>query len=236
MIDLHNHILPKMDDGSKSVEESVQLLTTLASQKVTDAALTPHYLPGHEPIATFLHRREKSYELLKPHLLPQMPKIHLGAEVSYYEGISDLKDIEKLRISDSKLLLVEMPIGKWSDYVVHEIMELACIPQTQVVLAHIERYQQLQSSAVWNQLLQNDILMQVNATYFSSFSLKRKALRQLQNNEIHFLGSDCHNTTTRPPNVGVAYEYIRRKMGQEFLNSFVEFGHSFFNSPISSVG
>lgn len=43
MIDLHSHILPRMDDGSRSTEESLQMLTALAAQGVTDVAATPHF-------------------------------------------------------------------------------------------------------------------------------------------------------------------------------------------------
>ncbi len=234
MLDLHSHILPKIDDGSKSEEETLQLLNLLTSQKITRLVATPHYLPSHEPIQEFLDRRQKSFERVTARLLPSMPQIHLGAEISYYEGVSKLKDISTLKISGSDLLLIEMPVGKWSDYVVHEIMDLACLPETKLVLAHIERYRQFQSDAIWYQLLENDILMQVNAGYFTDFVTKRKALKQLKNNEIHFLGSDCHNLTVRPPKIGAAYELISRKMGNDFLNLFLTFGHSFFE-PTDSL-
>ena len=125
-----------------------------------------------------------------------------------------------------------MPMAKWSDYAVHEIMELACLPKAKLVLAHVERYRSYQNEQVWQQLLENDILMQVNASYFLQFGSKRKALSQLQKNEIHFLGSDCHDLKVRPPKIGLAYQVVAQKFGNEFLSSWLEFCNSFFNHPI----
>ena len=232
MLDLHSHILPKIDDGSKSVEETLQLLQTMSEQKVTRVVATPHFLPNHESVGEFLVRRERSFLSLNINEVSNVPKIHLGAEVSYYEGISKLNDLLSLKISGSNLLLIEMPIGKWSNYAVHELMDLACLPQTKIVLAHVERYRRFQKDEIFYQLLQSDILMQVNASYVCDFVTKRKAVKQLQNNQIHFLGSDCHNLTTRPPRIGMAYDVISRKLGNDFSQSLLSFGHSFFNQPM----
>ncbi len=234
MIDFHSHILPKMDDGSHSVEETVALLQLLSQQGIKRVAATPHFFPSRESISDFLERREQSYfELQQAIQDAEFPKIHLGAEISYYEGISKLENIPSLCLTHSNLLLVEMPMAKWSDYAVHEIMELACLPKTKVMLAHVERYRSFQNNQVWQQLLENDILMQVNASYFLRFATKRKALLQLQNQEIHFLGSDCHDLKVRPPKIGDAYAIVEQKLGTDFLSSWTEFCNSFFNNPIA---
>ena len=234
MIDFHSHILPNMDDGSRSVEETVSLLEQLRAQGITKVAATPHFFPSRESVSEFLARRESSCFELQQQIVQNntMPDIHLGAEVSYYEGISKLNDIPSLCLTETNLLLVEMPMAKWSDYAVHEIMELACLPKTRVMLAHVERYRSYQNQQVWQQLLENDILMQVNASYFLRFGTKRKALTQLQNNEIHFLGSDCHDLKVRPPQIGSAYEFVSQKLGKSFLRSWNDFCNSFFNDPI----
>lgn len=233
MVDFHSHILPSMDDGSRSVEETISLLHMLFSQGIHRVAATPHFFPQRESISDFLLRRDQSFLQLSQMLSKnKFPKIHLGAEISYYEGISKLNDLPSLCLTESELLLVEMPVSKWSQYAVHEIMELACLPRTQVVLAHVERYRSFQKDEVWQQLLANDILMQVNASYFLRFLTKRKGLAQLQKNEIHFLGSDCHDLKVRPPQIGAAYEYIGEKLGRKFLSSWDDFVNSFFNNPI----
>ena len=57
MIDLHSHILPQMDDGSRSVDESLQMLAALAAQGVTDVAATPHFYASENSPERFLARR-----------------------------------------------------------------------------------------------------------------------------------------------------------------------------------
>ncbi len=233
MIDFHSHILPGIDDGSRSADESIAMLNLQISQGVTRVVATPHFLANKESVEAFLLRREASYKTLQQHEnFPKNIQLHLGAEVSYYEGISKLKNLPSLCFTNSNLLLIEMPISKWSNYMIHEVMDLACLPGTQIVLAHVERYRSLQSNDVWQQLLHNDILMQVNANYFLRLATRRKGLSQLLHNQIHFLGSDCHDLKIRPPKIGEAYKYIEHKLGNPFLNSMVEFGHSFFNHPV----
>ncbi|MEF2562838.1 MAG: CpsB/CapC family capsule biosynthesis tyrosine phosphatase, partial [Negativibacillus sp.] len=93
MIDFHAHILPKMDDGSKSAEESIAMLKIQAEQGIRCVVATPHFYAEHETPQDFLHRREHSYQSLQQEierqgLQEQLPQIRLGAEVRYFEGIS----------------------------------------------------------------------------------------------------------------------------------------------------
>ena len=79
MIDLHSHILPQVDDGSRSTEESLQMLTALAAQGVTDVAATPHFYASENGPDRFLARRARSWQQLRPHLTASLPRVHLGA-------------------------------------------------------------------------------------------------------------------------------------------------------------
>jgi protein-tyrosine phosphatase len=75
------------------------------------------------------------------------------------------------------------------------------------------------------QFLDMDILVQTNASFFLGRRTARKALKMLGDQKIQFLGSDAHNLTSRPPNLGAALEIIRRKQGQEtleYLQSYEE--------------
>ena len=77
-------------------------------------------------------------------------------------------------------------------------------------------------------LIQSGILIQANASYFADIRTKRKALSLLKNGNIHFLGSDCHNITSRPPKIGKAYEIIKNKFGEDFLCQMNEYGWAVF--------
>lgn len=226
MIDWHSHILPKMDDGSRSVEETLTLLAMQKEQGVTTVVATPHFYANDETVETFLERRQKAMARLADTLPNDAPKIILGAEVRYYRGISRLADLKALRVEGSKILLLEMPVGKWSEDMVRELIEMSSMSRVRIVLAHIERYYQLQSASVWNRLYECGILMQVNASFFSSFASKRKAVSLLRKGGIHFIGSDCHNTSSRKPMMDKAIDVIRKKFGDEYLYQMTEYGYS----------
>jgi protein-tyrosine phosphatase len=140
-----------------------------------------------------------------------------------------MQGLKNLVIGDTKLLLLEMPMAKWSDYEVKEVIELSGMHGLTIVLAHIDRYMLMQKPAVFDKLCESGILMQVNASFFSGFMNKRKALRWLDEGRVHFIGSDCHNTTSRPPKIGFAYELIESKFGGYFLEAMNSYGHRMLN-------
>lgn len=224
--DWHSHILPHIDDGSRDTNESVRLLEMLAEQGVGRVIATPHFIADNESVSEFIGRRNDSYNKLKESAFEGMPEIVLGAEVEYYPGISRLAELKKLCIGKSRLLLLEMPISTWTEYTVKELVEIATAKNIVLILAHIERYLKLQSHKTMERLMQNGILMQVNASYFVEVRSRRKALVLLKNGGMQFLGSDCHNINSRAPKLGKAYEIIKNKFGEEFVYQMNEYGNS----------
>ena len=230
MIDWHSHILPGIDDGSRDLEESIALLKLEAEQGVDTVVATPHFFANDESADDFIYRRQKSYETLTSALSDNAPEILLGAEVRYYPGIGKLADLKKLCIGNTRLLLLEMPMEKWTDYTVRELVDIEAARHVKLILAHIERYLPMQSDDAWEKLYDAGIMMQVNASFFTGFTTKRRALKSLLDGEIHFIGSDCHNVKYRPPRLGAAYETIRRKFGDNFVNQMNEYGKSMLKS------
>ncbi len=229
MIDFHSHILPAVDDGSKDVQESKALLSMLSQQGIRTVVATPHFLPERETVDEFLLRRQTAFAELEPSLTEDTPKVLLGAEVAYYEGIGHLSELSKLTIGESRLLLIEMPMRKWSETSVRELTNIACTNVVTVVLAHIERYLPFGNKEAINTLLDCGVLLQVNASFFNEFQTRRKALRMLREGSIHFIGSDCHNLRHRPPCIGQAYDLIAKKSGNDFLQDFTEYQNSLLN-------
>ena len=228
MLDFHSHILPGIDDGSHSVKESCELLCRLSQQGITRVIATPHFYANNESVDDFLARRRTAFEALKPHLSSDMPEILLGAEVRYYQGISRLEDLKKLCIENSNLLLLEMPFCKWTEYTVKEVMDMNSLGDIGVVLAHIERYMRFHNSEVLLSLLQRGVLMQVNASFFLDVFTRGKSLKMLENRSVQLIGSDCHNLTTRPPRIGEAFDRIRKKFGDGFVEYINDFANSLF--------
>lgn len=213
MLDFHSHILPGIDDGSRDQSESLQLLDNLRKQNVYRVIATPHFYAHQHTPDQFLERRAASYHSLEKYDLQQFPKIHLGAEVLYFDGMSRTDETMALRIQGTELLLVEMPFCTWNKQCISEILSLNEREDCTVVLAHVERYLSFQKRTVLKELLERGIKMQANAEFFLSWKTKRYALKLLQNGVIHFLGSDCHNMDSRPPRIGEAMDYIQKKLG-----------------------
>jgi protein-tyrosine phosphatase len=228
MTDLHSHILPCIDDGSSSVEESVKLLQILASQGVDTVCATPHFYPSRDNPQAFFERRKESYEKLSEALVgTEHPNILLGAEVAYFPGISRLKELYDLRLEDSKILLLEMTMNEWSEYELRELTEIACMGSISLVVAHAERYRKYQKDEAWYRLLDLGVLFQSNASYFANIRTRRKAVRQLKRNEIHFIGSDCHNLDDRAPKIAQANAVITEKLDATYLTQMQRLFDSF---------
>ena len=225
MIDWHSHILPAMDDGSKDPDESIAMLDALAAQGVDTVIATPHFYANDESVDEFLSRREASYALLEAKKTRQDIRVICGAEVRYYSGISRMEDLPKLAVGNSKLLLLEMPFAKWSEHTVKELIELANTRGLRIIMAHIERYPALQDAKLLETLVSNGIQMQVHASFFDQFGTRGKAMKLLASGCIHFIGTDCHNMTTRAPMIGDAYDFIQKKMSDDFIMQMNEYGN-----------
>ena len=224
MIDWHSHVLPQMDDGSRDLDEALRLLGMLYEQGVDTVIATPHFYANEDTVASFLERRKRSYDMLAEAMPENAPRVLLGSEVSYYSGISRLEGLSSLCIEGTKLLLLEMPFSRWTDHTVREVIEIASLGTVTVILAHIERYMDMQSSKVFDELREYGVLMQVNSSFFNRSSTKRQALKLLSRGGIQLIGSDTHNTSSRPPTLDSAYNIIEKKFGRNFINEINEYG------------
>lgn len=220
MIDIHSHILPGMDDGSSSLEESLAMARESARQGVRLLAATPHFYATQENPASFLRRREKSLALLESAWEDGFPTMVVGAEVRYFDGISRVEKIAHLTLDHTRILLLEMPFTSWSRRMVEEVVELQRSRGLQVLLAHVERYLKDQDGQVWETFRQNGVWMQCNANFFLRWQTKRKAQALFKKGEIQMLGSDTHNMTTRPPNLALARDALVKSLGQAVWRSF----------------
>jgi protein-tyrosine phosphatase len=226
--DFHSHILPYMDDGSSSVEESIEMLRMLREQGVDMVVATPHFYPKREDPQTFFKRRSESAEMLRSALKfadigkNEIPEIYLGAEVAYFNGMSMYKSLNELCIEGTNVMLVEMPFSKWTDSVVNEICAIQANTDIQVVLAHIDRYGHYYDSQKLFKLKTHRVILQANADPFLRFMSCRRLVKMMHMNSLGVLGSDFHNMTTRPSNLGEAIEIIRAKGLEDKLDALMK--------------
>ena len=206
MIDLHSHILPNMDDGSKSPAETAALLARLGQQGITTLAATPHFYAQEAP-DVFLRRRKEATENM-PVLPEGAPEILLGAEVAYFPSMGNCD------------ALIPLQIGDWSDRVVEDVCEIPVQLGLIPVLAHVNRYPGRKQFPKYKDILMNSgVFFQCNAEAFLTPKTRRWALDLMKKGYIHFLGSDCHNTTTRFPRWDEAKAVIAKKLGPGFLEN-----------------
>ena len=212
MLDIHSHILPKFDDGSKSVEMSQEMLRASKEQGVTTIVSTSHFYADSENPEHFLKRRRHAAEKVSPLAEELGLKLYYGAEVLYFPGIAQSEAVRELAIEGTSLILIEMPFISWSEKIFDELQTLCYNSGLHIVLAHIERYRGIQTRAIFDKLLEQPFYFQMNAEAFSSFATRRLAMKLIERDSLHFLGTDCHNITSRPPNMQVARQAIEKRL------------------------
>lgn len=220
MIDFHTHILPGMDDGSRSLEQSVAMLREAKSQGVEWIVATPHFYPEDESVESFLERREKAEAALRKEMAKHedLPQVVVGAEVYYFTGISDSDILQKLTIGDSRYVMVEPPLSPWPERVFRELEGIVLQQGLIPIVAHIDRYvRPFRTYKIPERLSAMPLLVQASGEFFLDKRTKNMALRMLRKGQIHLLGSDAHNMEERCPNLGQAAEVIRKKLGEDLL-------------------
>ena len=219
MIDFHSHVLPGIDDGAKTVDDSVALVRMLLSQGIAELVLTPHFYPERQSLGQFLSSRDMSFQRLKEGL--DMPngvmRFHLGAEVFCSDYLMVSSDLNPLCIQGTQLLLLEMPFSsRWpSDcwHVIEKIQKNTITP----IIAHAERYPAVlrHPSDMLRRLADMGCVIQLNCDSFTDPALQGKVMKWLDKGLVHLLGTDCHDPKDRPPRMKEAMEVIRHGLGGE---------------------
>lgn len=222
MIDFHSHILPLVDDGAGSVEESLSMLRLSYQQGVEVMVSTSHFYADEDEPDSFLERRNSAYRLLKAAMEEEgaYPLIVLGAEVLYFPGISQAEEIRRLAVGCGSCILIEPPMARWTDTMLDEIAALGENFRVQPVVAHVDRYMELlRDNRLLDRVLERNLLVQVNTRYFLNPKTTRRAMRNLKEGKLHLIGTDCHNLTSRPPDLRAVLQRVREyKLEDAFRN------------------
>ena len=218
IIDFHTHILPCIDDGSKNVETSLEMMKASKAQGVQWLVATPHFYAARDRVDGFLSRRRESWETLSQRVTPDLPRITLGAEVAFFQGMSKAERLNALSIEGTNSLLLEMPFQRWSEDTVDEVARLID-RGFNIILAHIERYLSMRENAAYvEQLLEMPLMKQINAEGLLDWRQRGRLIKMVKNRQVQILGSDCHGMNHRPPNLGKGREVLQKKLGQEYLD------------------
>ncbi|MEG1836053.1 MAG: CpsB/CapC family capsule biosynthesis tyrosine phosphatase [Oscillospiraceae bacterium] len=219
-VDCHTHILPNIDDGSKSIEMSIQMIDMLLAQETSQIWLTPHFDALHQTIDDFTKSREKAFEEILLHYNREL--FVLGSEVFLSEPLLACEDISQLCIANTPYILIELDASY--EFEKNEKMLSTLISKYAVtpIIAHIERYAKVfVSDKAISNLLELGCGIQMNTKIFKSMSFNRAlAIERISNGEISLLGTDCHNMELRTPEFLTAIDYIEKKLGKEILKKF----------------
>lgn len=232
-VDFHTHILPRIDDGSRSVQMSLEMLKKEQSDGVDKIVLTPHMYLSEQNVQSFFNKRQASYEQLKASYSGQI-QLFLGAEVYFSPTLSEI-DLTPLCISGTDYMLLELPYHQFDTAVMNSVRSFINSCDKKIILAHIERYLQFADEKTLFELINMDVACQVNCHSLSGglFSKTRKFTQNLiESGTAKAIGTDAHNTDSRPPEFDIAH----RRISHSALDTLMKNSEKILaNAPLSKL-
>lgn len=224
MIDIHSHIIPNIDDGSKSIDMTLQMLKNAKNRGTNEIVATPHYLLEYG-VATIKEVKkyvEEINELLKDEGIDM--KVYHGQEVYFSERIlEDYLNNNIGTINDSRYMLIEFNMRKFENNIFDMLYELqvrGIVP----IIAHPERYREfIDKPSKINNFIKEGYLFQLNSGSLEGKlgeDARKTAKIFLDNNIYNFIGSDAHNVKSRTTGIDEALSIIHKKnkFSEEIFN------------------
>ena len=229
IIDFHSHILTGIDDGARNMNSAMSMLEQVREQKVDYMVATPHFYASQDRIETFLQKRKDAWDAFSAAIheknYQDQPHILLGGEVAFFDGISRAEEISELTIGDTNILLVEMPFVPWTDKNIEEICYLIKERNLRILIAHLERFIWMPGNKkMISKLLELPVSVQINAESMTEWKHRRALIKMFLNGTAHVLGSDCHGSRHRIPNLQTGREIILKKAGAGCLDKIDQNG------------
>lgn len=226
MIDFHSHIIPEIDDGSRSIEETMLLLEEAQKAGFKTVISTSHYVSEHYEFDE--QSRKQFLDLIK--IAANNSGINmelcLGSEIyADYDIVEILEEHKASTINDTNYILFELPMHEQIPNLKNMIYLLlgnGYIP----IIAHPERYDYVKEDPNWLiEYIEIGVLFQAN--FASIIGLYGKEAQKtvkllLKNNMIHFLGSDVHNANTIYPRMPEILEELKKVVDREQLEQLTE--------------
>lgn len=224
MTDLHSHILPGVDDGAQTVEDSLALIRRQLEQGVDEIALTPHFNAERTSVEEFTQRRAEAFAILQNAVQQQsLPvKLKLGAEVFFSSNLLEL-DLEPLLLQDTPYLLVEfspMFYPSWAKDIFYNLGLQGITP----LLAHVERYPYMLSDPTrLFDLVSAGAVTQVNASSIMRAGSRQAMIQKfLRWQLVHVLSTDTHSVDKRPPLIGPAMQKVEGWQGTDMVRYLMQ--------------
>lgn len=196
--DIHSHLLPSIDDGSKSMEESIELIKGLIDLGFTKLIITPHVMQDYYPNSK--NEILSNFNNLVSAVQNEKIEIKLEVSAEYYldEFLLDkCNSLDNLILINNKYILFEMSFMDESPFLKEFIFNMKSKGITPI-LAHVERYHYYNNKiSTIEDIKERGALLQINSISLTGFygNLEKKQAQNLIDLKcIDLLGSDCHNT------------------------------------------
>lgn len=219
MIDIHCHILPEVDDGSRSLKESIEMALIAKEQGITKIVNTSHYHPDfrYKKGAELLKELNDFNNVLKENRIDI--EVVIGNEIYYTKDlIKQIDDLDFYTLNNSRYILIELPPTNFpSDLcnIVYELKEKNYVP----VFAHVERYREVQENPeLIYDVINAGAIIQINSHSIlgkSGKELQRTCNTLISRNMVHVVGTDAHSSRRRTPIFLDAYKYVCEKYSKE---------------------
>ncbi len=224
-IDVHAHIIPGMDDGPKTIEESIQMLQKAYEEGFTTVIATPHCSKGFRGYSSddVIYHCNLLDQYAKQKLSSEF-QVLPGQEVYYSEESLQLIRSEKIvPLAKSKYVLLEFETNIPYSQLLRGLREVSMSPYA-VVLAHIERYACLQEFKNLKEIREMGVLTQMNYSdiggkwYQPNTTWCRNCLKK---GYVDFLGTDVHDAFTRTSKLTPALKWMQKKLDSNYIQNLV---------------
>lgn len=219
VIDIHTHLIPGIDDGCESLEETKKVCEMMRSQGVNRIIATPHFYADSSDPKEFLIKRNEAFRSMGD--LVREYNIRKGAEVRYFTGIGRADGIELLKIDRSDFMMLELADKRVNEIVIDDLMELR-FRNIRPIIAHLNRYSEFNNDRFIEFCNMNGIPIQLNTECLFSFFQRRRALKLIAAGAVQFIATDCHDSERRKPNLKEAFDVIRAHLGDDVAEEFAE--------------
>lgn len=223
LIDIHCHMLYGVDDGAKTIQDSLDMLKIAKKQGITAIILTPHL--RHGMFSHPLDKIERHYEKLQQYADKIGIEIALGTEYHVStDMIDDFKGGRCHTLADSQYILTEYSHASEFSFVNKMTIESLFAGYVPVV-AHVERYECMWDLDRVEKVRDQGALIQVNADAVLGIDGRRakKITKQLlKNGLVDVVASDSHNIDTRVCHLKDCYAYVSKKFGEDYATEIMQ--------------
>lgn len=227
MIDIHTHLLYGVDDGSKSIEESISIIKNLSKIGVTDIVLTPHYI-NYSNYNSSKSNNEIRMQNLKLELAKENIKVnlYLGNEIYIDDEIINLLRNDLISpINDSRYLLIELPMSGNHESYYDIFLDLINLGY-RVILAHPERYASFQKDiSKMYELQEIGVLFQCNiGSILGDYGkdAKKTIKKILKEKMVTFFASDIHHEKSDYMFIEKAKNKLKKYLTEREINILFE--------------